>query len=100
MKQTLMGTLFGDVLVNVHERFQMFVDAETEEAAPTFSDMVPNTKSFINRSFGRQAFGLDPGGYHAARPSYPDWVFDVLRERCGFAPNVVTFEIGAGTGTA
>lgn len=58
------------------------------------------TESFINRSFGRQAFGLDPGGYHAARPSYPDWVFDVLRERCGLAPNAVTFEIGAGTGTA
>jgi SAM-dependent methyltransferase len=54
----------------------------------------------IHRTFGRQAFGLNPGGYHAARPSYPDWVFDVLRERCGLAPNVVTFEIGAGTGTA
>lgn len=55
---------------------------------------------FIHRTFGRQAFGLDPGGYHAARPSYPDWVFDVLRERCGLAPNTATFEIGAGTGTA
>jgi SAM-dependent methyltransferase len=58
------------------------------------------TESSIPRTFGRQAFGLDPGGYHAARPSYPDWVFDVLRERCGLAPNVLTFEIGAGTGTA
>src|SRR5258708_644451 len=57
-------------------------------------------ESSIHRTFGRQAFGLDPGGYHAARPSYPDWVFDVLRERCGLAPNAVTFEIGAGTGTA
>src|SRR5882672_6782002 len=55
-------------------------------------------ESSIHRTFGRQAFGLDPGGYHAARPAYPDWVFDVLRERCGRAPNVVTFEIGAGTG--
>jgi SAM-dependent methyltransferase len=27
-------------------------------------------------------------------------VFDVLRERCGLAPNAVAFEIGAGTGTA
>ena len=54
----------------------------------------------IHRTFGRQAFGLDPRGYHAARPPYPDWVFDVLRDRCGLAPNAVTFEIGAGTGTA
>jgi SAM-dependent methyltransferase len=57
-------------------------------------------ESFIHRMFGRQAFGRDPGGYHAARPAYPDWVFDVLCERCGLAPNAVTFEIGAGTGNA
>src|SRR5437667_5040204 len=57
-------------------------------------------ESSIHRTFGRQAFGLDPGGYHTARPSYPEWVFDVLRERCGLAPNAITFEIGAGTGTA
>jgi SAM-dependent methyltransferase len=56
--------------------------------------------SSIDRKFGCQAFGIDPGGYHAARPAYPDWVFDVLCERCGLAPNAVTFEIGPGTGTA
>jgi SAM-dependent methyltransferase len=57
-------------------------------------------ESSIDRRFGRQAFGVDPGGYHAARPSYPDWVFEVLSERCGLTPNAVTFEIGPGTGTA
>jgi len=57
-------------------------------------------ESSIDRRFGRQAFGVDPRGYHAAQPSYPDWVFEVLCERCGLAPNVVTFEIGPGTGTA
>jgi SAM-dependent methyltransferase len=57
-------------------------------------------ESSIHRTFGRRAFGFDPGGYHAARPAYPDWVFDVLSERCGLAPNAATFEIGAGTGTA
>jgi hypothetical protein len=31
----------------------------------------------IDRAFGRQAFGADPGRYHAARPVYPDWVFDM-----------------------
>ena len=55
---------------------------------------------FIPRTFGRQAFGLDPAGYDAARPAYPDWVFDLLRDRCGLAANKATFEIGAGTGTA
>jgi SAM-dependent methyltransferase len=57
-------------------------------------------ESFIHRTFGRQAFGRDPAGYDAARPAYPDWVFDFLCERCGLVPNAVTFEIGAGTGTA
>jgi SAM-dependent methyltransferase len=54
----------------------------------------------IEQQFGRQAFGIDPAGYHAARPAYPDWVFDVLRQRCGLTSNAVTFEIGAGTGSA
>jgi SAM-dependent methyltransferase len=54
----------------------------------------------IERSFGRQAFGIDPERYHAARPAYPDWVFEVLCERCGLARNAVTFEIGPGTGIA
>jgi SAM-dependent methyltransferase len=56
--------------------------------------------SSIDRKFGRQAFGGDPRGYHAARPAYPAWVFEVLCERCGLAPNTATFEIGPGTGTA
>ena len=55
---------------------------------------------FRHRLFGREAFGRDPAGYDAARPAYPDWVFDFLCERCGLATNAVTFEIGAGTGTA
>jgi SAM-dependent methyltransferase len=59
-----------------------------------------SVKKSIDREFGRRAFGLDPAGYHAARPPYPEWVFAVLRERCGLAPNAVTFEIGAGTGKA
>lgn len=54
----------------------------------------------IDRSFGREAFGVDPEGYHAVRPAYPEWVYETLRERCGLAHNAATFEIGAGTGTA
>jgi SAM-dependent methyltransferase len=54
----------------------------------------------LARSFGRQAFGDDPANYDAARPDYPDWVFDTLRERCGLGPGCATFEVGAGTGKA
>jgi SAM-dependent methyltransferase len=54
----------------------------------------------IDRTYGRQAFGADPAAYHAVRPSYPDWVFEMLCGTCGLAPGAATFEIGAGTGTA
>jgi SAM-dependent methyltransferase len=54
----------------------------------------------LDRQFGRTAFGGDPPGYDAVRPDYPDWVYRVLRERCGLASGTATFEIGAGTGTA
>lgn len=54
----------------------------------------------IDPKFGRVAFGDDPASYHATRPSYPDWVFETLRDRCRLAPGTATFEIGAGTGTA
>jgi SAM-dependent methyltransferase len=57
-------------------------------------------KTSIDQKFGRNAFGADPGGYHAARPAYPDWVYEILRNRCGLEQNTATFEIGAGTGIA
>ena len=56
--------------------------------------------STINKAFGRVAFGLDPAGYHAARPAYPDWIYEVLCKCCGLRQNVATFEIGSGTGIA
>ena len=54
----------------------------------------------LEKSFGRQAFGLNPAAYHSARPEYPDWVYDMLVSRCGLRPGVRLFEIGPGTGTA
>src|SRR4051794_11517266 len=54
----------------------------------------------IDPKFGRVAFGDDPGSYDRARPCYPDWIFEILRERCHLAPGTATFEIGAGTGKA
>jgi len=58
------------------------------------------SKSIVNKAFGREAFGLDPAGYHAARPAYPDWVYEALCECCGLRQNTATFEIGSGTGIA
>jgi hypothetical protein len=52
----------------------------------------------IDRCEGRRAFGADPEGYHAARPAYPEIVFEILRQRCGLRPSCRTFEIGGGTG--
>ena len=57
-------------------------------------------KSLIDKSLGREAFGLDPAGYHAARPAYPDWVYEVLCKHCDLRQNTATFEIGPGTGIA
>jgi SAM-dependent methyltransferase len=54
----------------------------------------------VDRAFGRRAFGDDAANYDAARPAYPDWVWQTLRERCGLAPGCRAFEIGAGTGIA
>jgi SAM-dependent methyltransferase len=58
------------------------------------------SKILISKAFGREAFGLDPAGYHAARPAYPDWIYEVLCECCGLRQNTATFEIGSGTGIA
>jgi SAM-dependent methyltransferase len=57
-------------------------------------------KSIIGKEFGREAFGSDPAGYHAARPGYPDWVYKILRDRCGLVAGATVLEIGAGTGIA
>lgn len=46
------------------------------------------------------AFGADPAGYHAARPAYPDWVYEVLCDCCALRQSTATFEIGSGTGIA
>jgi hypothetical protein len=54
----------------------------------------------IAKQAGRRAFGLDPANYHNSRPDYPEWVYQTLRSRCGLGRGAVTFEVGAGTGTA
>jgi|HubBroStandDraft_2_1064218.scaffolds.fasta_scaffold453395_1 SAM-dependent methyltransferase len=54
----------------------------------------------LDRAFGRQAFGADAANYDAARPAYPAWVFEALRDECGVGAGSHVFEIGAGTGKA
>lgn len=54
----------------------------------------------LDRSFGRKAFGHDPANYDSSRPTYPDAVWQALRERAGLAPGIDILEIGAGTGLA
>lgn len=58
------------------------------------------TRASLDISAGRAAFGDDPAAYHAARPPYPDELFDVLKRRCGLAPGAAVLEIGPGTGIA
>jgi SAM-dependent methyltransferase len=43
---------------------------------------------------------LNPQGYEDARPEYPVWIFDHLRERGVLIYGTPTLEIGAGTGKA
>src|SRR3569833_432953 len=54
----------------------------------------------VDIKFGREAYGGDPAGYHAIRPAYPDWVFEMLVKRGCIFKDAAAFEIGAGTGTA
>jgi SAM-dependent methyltransferase len=54
----------------------------------------------ISLAEGRHAFGNDPSGYAAARPDYPDELYERLAQRCGLRAGTAVFEIGAGTGLA
>ena len=52
----------------------------------------------LQRDEGRRLFGLDPAGYRAGRPDYPEAVYETLRGRCGLGPKTKILEIGPGTG--
>ena len=54
----------------------------------------------IDKSEGRYLFGHDPAGYDAARPRYPQWIFDTLLDAGALYPGAATLEIGPGTGLA
>ena len=52
----------------------------------------------LHRDEGRRLFGLDPAGYRAGRPDYPEAVYKTLVRRCGLGPTTRALEIGPGTG--
>ncbi|MEM8768069.1 MAG: methyltransferase domain-containing protein [Pseudomonadota bacterium] len=54
----------------------------------------------IDRAEGRRLFGADPAAYEAARPPYPDWIFEALVREGGLTTGSAVLEIGAGPGTA
>lgn len=54
----------------------------------------------IELNEGRRLFGMNPQGYEDARPEYPTWIFDYLREYGALIDGTPTLEIGAGTGKA
>jgi hypothetical protein len=41
IKETLMGSLFGDILVHIDERFEFFIEATTEAELPSMPDIIP-----------------------------------------------------------
>ncbi len=47
---------------------------------------------------GRSVFGAVAETYDAARPAYPERVFDILASRCGLRPGARVIDIGAGSG--
>jgi len=54
----------------------------------------------FGRDEGRHVFGNVAADYTAARPEYPDRVFEILRDRCQLGPSSRILEIGAGSGQA
>ncbi len=46
----------------------------------------------------RRSFDEDPDNYQAARPDYPQRVYEVLTSECGLRNGTRVLEIGPGTG--
>ena len=60
----------------------------------------PHPPEPFARDEGRHVFGKAAAIYAAARPDYPDRVYDILRDRCQLGPTSRIVEIGAGSGQA
>lgn len=54
----------------------------------------------FDRSEGRVLFEAAVSAYSAARPDYPERVFELLVQRCGLGPGARALDIGAGPGQA
>ena len=60
----------------------------------------PDPGRTFARDEGRHVFGTAAALYAAARPGYPDRVYEILRDRCRLGPSSRVLEIGAGSGQA
>jgi SAM-dependent methyltransferase len=60
----------------------------------------PPARDTFRRDEGRHVFDSAAALYAAARPGYPDRVYDILRDRCQLGPSSRVLEIGAGSGQA
>ncbi len=65
-----------------------------EHPVPAKPPMTPA----IDRTEGRHLFGADPALYHAARPEYPERIYEILAARCGLTVATRAFEVGPGPG--
>jgi SAM-dependent methyltransferase len=63
------------------------------------SEQPPPGQPFA-RDEGRHVFGTTAASYAAARPDYPERVYDILQDRCGLGPLSRVLEIGPGSGQA
>ena len=62
--------------------------------------MNESPKAKLGLEIGRWIFGVDPRGYAAVRPEYPDALYVCLKERCGLKSGCAVFEVGPGAGLA
>ncbi|MGH7021992.1 MAG: class I SAM-dependent methyltransferase [Caulobacteraceae bacterium] len=58
------------------------------------------SRTNLDISAGRAAFGENPAGYHDARPPYPEALWARLVQRTALRPGKAVLEIGPGTGLA
>ena len=58
------------------------------------------TGGHVLRDLGRSVFGVEPGGYHAARIDYPAELYRLITDRTAGGNFRSILEIGAGTGLA
>jgi SAM-dependent methyltransferase len=79
----------------VHSRSQNSCSAAGGDVVPDAAGHEPATRNRLKVTFESRA-----DQYHAARPDYPDELFDALIAAAGLRPSARLLEVGCGTGKA